>query len=428
MENKYYDLIISLIKNHRKYPGLESILEDIANDVIEQSKVVVSTVTNEDVVKAYLEKIISTSIIRVSKKMNLNTRIRNRVQESLPVETTIVNSEISELDVPREIVDEADVIENDSEQENEQLELEVVEFFEEDNTDSLTENPVELEEVFLDDDIETLGAVEVVEPSTEEEVVEDLDVSNSTEDVDRTLVDKMINGVSTPESLVLESVDEILSEEVDEVYETLEEVEPIVGDVEGNLELVEESSFDDVETSLIEETSSSEVMLEIDTQESTSDIEDVILQHHEDVQLESFPDENQEMVVEDDLELLINEAEFVEESALEDGLEFDLDLAGEELLLESEVEQEEEQVISGEFQSPNFECFSFNPEKTDCDIEEILSELNNIEEKHPERKIIKICELKYSRNLSVSEIAEIVGFSEEQVLDVLSEIIEIVKD
>ena len=59
MENKYYDLIISLIKNHRKYPGLESILDDIAKDVLERSKVVVATVTNEDVVKAYLEKTVA---------------------------------------------------------------------------------------------------------------------------------------------------------------------------------------------------------------------------------------------------------------------------------------------------------------------------------------------------------------------------------
>ena len=65
MEKKYYDLIVTLIKNHRKYPGLESLLDDIAQDAYNHAQVVLGTITNEDVITSYLNKVVSTSIITV---------------------------------------------------------------------------------------------------------------------------------------------------------------------------------------------------------------------------------------------------------------------------------------------------------------------------------------------------------------------------
>ena len=76
-KNKYYDLIVELIKENQKFPGHEDILDAIAEDVYNHAKVVLNSVTNEDVISAYLEKVISTSIITVSKKLNKNTRMRS---------------------------------------------------------------------------------------------------------------------------------------------------------------------------------------------------------------------------------------------------------------------------------------------------------------------------------------------------------------
>ena len=45
MEKKYYDLIITLIKNHKKYIGLESILNDIAEDVYNRAQTVMYSIT-----------------------------------------------------------------------------------------------------------------------------------------------------------------------------------------------------------------------------------------------------------------------------------------------------------------------------------------------------------------------------------------------
>ena len=77
-ENKYYGIIENLVKKHKKFPGLESILEDIIDDVYSHSEVIIKTVTNEDVINAYLEKVVSTSIITVPKKMNFHPEIKHK--------------------------------------------------------------------------------------------------------------------------------------------------------------------------------------------------------------------------------------------------------------------------------------------------------------------------------------------------------------
>ena len=83
MEKQYYDLIVSLIKNHTKYAGHESLLEEIAEDVYKHSQVVFSSVSNEDVITAYVNKVISNSIVTVSKKHNLNVRPRHTASSIL---------------------------------------------------------------------------------------------------------------------------------------------------------------------------------------------------------------------------------------------------------------------------------------------------------------------------------------------------------
>lgn len=82
--NKYYNLIEKLVKNHRKFPGYEAILEDIIDDVYAHSEVIISSIDNEDVIEAYLEKVISTSIIIVPKRLKFNTRVPHRVISSTP--------------------------------------------------------------------------------------------------------------------------------------------------------------------------------------------------------------------------------------------------------------------------------------------------------------------------------------------------------
>ncbi len=71
--DKYYNLIESIVKQHKKYHGLEHLLDDIIDDVYAHSSIILNTINNEDVITSYLQKIVGTSLITVSKKANLNT-------------------------------------------------------------------------------------------------------------------------------------------------------------------------------------------------------------------------------------------------------------------------------------------------------------------------------------------------------------------
>ena len=90
MEKKYEELIISLIQDHRKYSGLESILDDIVNDVYKHAEVVINNVTDESVLAAYLAKIVNNSIITVPKSLNIGTK---RISKQIDISSIINNKE-----------------------------------------------------------------------------------------------------------------------------------------------------------------------------------------------------------------------------------------------------------------------------------------------------------------------------------------------
>ena len=465
MENKYYDLIVSLIKNHRKYPGLESILEDIVNDVFEHSKVVLSSVKNEDVIRAYLEKTVATSIITVSKKMNLNVRQRSSIIETIDVakkvseveDNVIIENVVARDSENLEIVDNIDDLEDILSEKNEENIIEIQEEILLTAAETAEEEEEEEEEVSLEEVIEEDTKLSESEEEDVPEFINDIEVLEDntvelnspestvfTEEVDKTLVDKMINGVSTSK-VAIEKVEELLSEEVNEFYDALEEVEPIEEFNQETLNTVEEqetpfeeeiieSDSLDIEESVLtfnEELTVSEELLNIDKTSIAFDIDEKTLEENsEDIQ-ESSPNEileteelnNQFISLSEDdtVDIVLpalNSDDKLEESLVEEDVVTNI----------IDLEPKESVEVVSNFQLPCFDCFSFEPEKKDSDIEEVFSELSNINKKHPERKILEICELKYTKNLSVSEIAEHISFSEEQVLDVLNEIIEIVKD
>ena len=97
--NKYYSIIENLVKQHKKYPGNEAILDDIIDDVYSHAEVIINSINNDGVIIAYLEKVVSTSIITVPKRMGFHKEIPHRVISPLPT------SETRKIDVNKELVD-----------------------------------------------------------------------------------------------------------------------------------------------------------------------------------------------------------------------------------------------------------------------------------------------------------------------------------
>ena len=158
-DNKYYEIIENLVKGHKKFNGYEAILDDIIDDVYSHSEVILNTVDNEQVIQSYLEKVVSTSIITVPKKLNFSKSIKHAV----------INPILPEP------------LKNDIIQNRDNLEAEL------DLTDKLTES-IEIEPKIQEN--------EDMEIHLESNTVEEIEDANETDDfitVNNELVDKMIN-------------------------------------------------------------------------------------------------------------------------------------------------------------------------------------------------------------------------------------------
>ncbi len=449
MEKKYYDIIVSIVKQNDKYAGCEPILDDIVQDVYDHSKVVLGSVTNEDVINAYLNKVVATSLITVPKKLNFNTRNKHRIIsnveaitnvsiptkpvepqiEEVPLETFAsapVTEELTfEKELPAETVEEQVAAEPefefttddtemplDSAEEEELAEEFVIE--EPIETSFEFEEPADIENVEpqIDEIIEEEPALEENDTfnfieEEEEDTVEDFSaelteepefiVAAPEQDVDKTLVDKMINGVESepdePEELPLmeESVsleNEITDLESDNTFETFDSFETEEVSLEEEHELIEEPVNEVVEEfSFVEEP--------------------VLIQEEEE-------EDNSFLSMEEPMTLSLEENDSFE-------LDEPKDLHEEEAVLAIE-ETESDCTL------PDFGCFSYEPETPEFDEEEICADLKELDSKHPEKKLLQICKLKYEDKQTVAEIAQTLDFSEEAVVDTLNDIIELVKD
>lgn len=448
MEKKYYDIIVSLVKQNDKYAGCEPILDDIVQDVYAHSKVVLGSVSNEDVIAAYLNKVVATSLITVPKKLNFNTRNKHRIisnveaitNVSLPQKQNIEPSETVELNLSEPVAS------NELTFEQELLE---------ETTTELTEK--DLEAFDIDDAEETLEIKEEIEEKEEEtitfeteSVVEDavaLDFEPVVEEAEEEpFLLEEAEEIASIESEEIEVGQEPAKEEDNEAF-LLEEAEEII-----SAESEEIKTEDEHEALFLQE----------ETFELSDEIEEVITPEQDvdktlvDKMINGVDIEPKPVAKEFALDTDNEALELIEEAPLEQEttIEFEepeitaeieapvFELNSEELAtLESEsieefetMELEEKAPVletvfeNTSFELPNFDCFSYEPKKPDFNEEEICSDLKEFDTKHPEKKLLQICKLKFEEKLSVSEIAEKIEFSEEDVLDTLNDIIELVKD
>ena len=94
-----------------------------------------------------------------------------------------------------------------------------------------------------------------------------------------------------------------------------------------------------------------------------------------------------------------------------------------------EIVEIQEDGIDDSFKEPNYDVFCFESSEVSIDeqdIKEIQASLVELNKKHPELNIVKIFELKYKENSSVSQIALSLEMSEEDVLEALNEIVALV--
>ena len=316
MEKKYYDLIIEIIKEHRKYRGLESILNDIANDVYERSHSIFSAITEESVLKEYLKKAVTTSIITVSRKSNLNSR-KNQIDVKELLENKISSSD----DV---IVNVESVTSELNEDDFQDLQEEISESVEESN--DVNKNLVDLMINGVKSDIE--------ESENSLEVYASLDNIDIKEENLSTNVEEVVS--EQLEFELQENAEEPTSEEVEEiVFETNLEKDSDILEESLSLELEEDLSEDMEEFSLesnleenddvLNEDLAIEQQEDFDSEDLTEEVEEFTLEVNDERSEFSLQENAENEVVSQDMEEISCEADLKDTVVLEDSLSINLD-------------------------------------------------------------------------------------------------------
>lgn len=449
---KYEDLIISIIKKHRKYQEYEDLLDAIVSDVKEHAQAAVSSVTDESVLETYLTKTVATSMVTVPKRLGYQ---RQKISRPL------ISEQPHEVSAVEDYSDETllEQLNDEENQKNTEIEFELNDEVELNETGPVAEDISELEENSdIDSTVNLQESADIDEISLDSEDIQD---TNSAEDfysdeiqsddvfeqndsvelsetqeskpeLDISLVDKMINGVPSESDLETETVNEIFIPEIDDEGASLtagnEEITGLSEDSESEEDFVIdlEQSESDGEAEQFADSDLTDELENSDFEELSSD--DIIL---EDNSLESI---NQEEALEDLL------------SAENDDLTFDLPSVDADESIESEgsinisadtldESESNEEVItetaSTENSNPNeslYKLLCFEPLDEEDDFDLIEDELISYSGKHPEKMISKICDMKFKNNFSVKEISEKLNKPESEILETLNEIVNIVKD
>ena len=452
MEKKYYDLIVSLIKNHRKFAGCEAILDDIAEDVYNHAKVVLDTIDNEDVITSYLSKVVSTSIITVPKKLNINPRVSHRVI-------------MPELKEPRKVVKNEIEINVPAPQRTETPELS----FDNLSDETLQENLTTTDELELTEELSIDEPLQEIQGVTEDEIIDDFAeepleienpvLDNNQNDFDNDQNEDNYKVENNTEENVLENAEELpeldfeKNEEINNLFEEDNSVlETVEEDVENN-DIIDESITDSESTISEEEDTASEIE---DTVDTTNEVNkelvdkmingsistDLVSSDDDDNNIEELEETNEETLPVDDGLLETDDytiEELPEEPLLENSEEEMLlgeDVADVTPLEEIKATATEIQEDSNEnnenndgFTPPNYKYFDYEPDiEPTYDVDEINECLIELDTKHPEWHVMEICELKYKDNKTVEEISERLGLDVEAVVDTLSEVICAIKD
>ena len=427
--NKYYSVIENLVKQNRKFQGLEAILDDIIDDVYSHSEVIINSINNDSVIQSYLEKVVSTSIITVPKKMGFHPEIKHRT------------------------IDAQQVLEKVAQRRTERVNTELV--------DRMINNiPIENKETLKENEesVAELAELKPEEPAIMSENATQDQLSGDKVMSTNEIQEDVQN--NTPENFV--TIDSLETEDLNEIEPTFETEELAkeesleISDFNEEPNIVEDSKNDCLELNDLDE-----ISLDDTTDDSTiDDVQGLAMQEKKepvaDNNIEGFApsDESLEQTLdfddlttadndfetlepadtldldlqEDDNQTSLLDTESLEENPLDvindNGLEQIADVITTTLVNTETTSQEE---IN--FKPTDYSVFSYSTDKykDDIDAEEIINEIKDLASKHPELNIINVYNLKFKEKLTIPQVASELDMSEDNVIEALNELVAIVQ-
>lgn len=465
--NKYYGVIEDLVKQNRKYQGLEPILDDIIDDVYSHSEVIINSINNDSVIQSYLAKVVSTSVITVPKRLGFQPEVQRKTVDAQQVLENVVHKQ--EKAVNTVLVDKMinNIAFDDKEEEpslEESLSLEELEVSEpqtsETTLETASETVNENKDLLIsnDDDKLEIGAPEL--DAQDEISVSDNELNvligendNEISDVDaQTEIINETTESTEPEtiqeseqvSLELNDLDEISEEEetqhdtTDEIQTSEEvdsiELEPVLAD-DSTLEISDEPLLQNDEIEFHDEKT-----LDLQQDDSTNfnslDIEDL---NPVEEDSDTFKANDLEILNSDDTSDVTldiqddNNLELLETSTADDS---PLDVISDnglnqiaDVITTTLEKPENTSSENTDFRPTDYSVFSYSTDKykDDIDAEEIVNEIRDLASKHPELNIIDVYNLKFKDKLTVPQVASELNMSEDNVIEALNELVAIVQ-
>ena len=464
--NKYYGVIEDLVKQNRKYQGLEPILDDIIDDVYSHSEVIINSINNDSVIQSYLAKVVSTSVITVPKRLGFQPEVQRKTVDAQQVLENVVHKqekavntvlvdkminniafddkeeepsleeslsleelEVSELQTPETTIETASETVNENKDllisNDDKLEIETPNIDTQDEI-SVSDNELNVLIGENDNEISDIDAqTEIVNETTEstepETIKESEQVSLELNDLDE---------ISEEEETQHDKTDEIqTSEEVDSI-----ELEPVLAD-DSTLEISDEPLLQNDEIEIHEEET-----LELHQDDSTNfnslDIEDL---NPVEEDSDTFETKDLEVLnsddtsdvtldIQDDDNIELLETSTADDSPLDlisnNGLNQIADVITTTLEFPGNTSSE-----NTDFKPTDYSVFSYSTDKykDDIDAEEIVNEIKDLASKHPELNIIDVYNLKFKDKLTIPQVASELNMSEDNVIDALNELVAIVQ-
>lgn len=464
--NKYYGVIEDLVKQNRKYQGLEPILDDIIDDVYSHSEVIINSINNDSVIQSYLAKVVSTSVITVPKRLGFQPEVQRKTVDAQQVLENVVHKqekavntvlvdkminniafddkeeepsleeslsleelEVSELQTPETTIETASETVNENKDllisNGDKLEIETSNIDTQDEI-SVSDNELNVLIGENDNEISDIDAqTEIVNETTEstepETIKESEQVSLELNDLDE---------ISEEEETQHDKTDEIqTSEEVDSI-----ELEPVLAD-DSTLEISDEPLLqnDEIETH-------EEETLELHQDDSTNfnslDIEDLNPVEEDsdtfetkDLEILNSDDTSDVTLdIQDDDNIELLETSTADDSPLDvisnNGLNQIADVITTTLEYPENTSSE-----NTDFKPTDYSVFSYSTDKykDDIDAEEIVNEIKDLASKHPELNIIDVYNLKFKDKLTIPQVASELNMSEDNVIEALNELVAIVQ-
>ena len=459
--NKYYSVIENLVKQNRKFQGLEAILDDIIDDVYSHSEVIINSINNDSVIQSYLEKVVSTSIITVPKKMGFHPEIKHRTIDAQQVlekvaqrRTERVNTELVDR-----MINNIPIENKETPKETEESVAELAELKQPEEPALMSENATQ--DQLSGDEVMSINEIQedvqnntpenfVTIDSLETEDLNEVEPTVATEDTHGSMLEDFV----ATDSLETEDLNEI--EPTFETEELAQEESLEISDLKEEPNIVEDSKNDCLELNDLDE-----ISLDDTTDDSTiDDVQGLAMQETEepvaDNNIEGFApsDESLEQTLdfddltpadndfetlepadtldldlqEDDNQTSLLDTEPLEENPLDvindNGLEQIADVITTTLENTETTSQEE---IN--FKPTDYSVFSYSTDKykDDIDAEEIVNEIKDLASKHPELNIINVYNLKFKEKLTIPQVASELDMSEDNVIEALNELVAIVQ-